>query len=73
MPEQVEYAVRITCRGTASEPFGWTIVCNADGHEAAQSSRTFPTRAEALADSARAAATFAVERNLVKPTAVSYR
>ena len=47
-----EYAVRITRRGTASEPFGWEIVRKADASAVARSSRIFPTRTEALADSA---------------------
>jgi len=56
-----EYAVRITRRGTASEPFGWEIVRKADASAVARSSRIFPTRTEALADSARAAAPLAFD------------
>lgn len=55
------YAVRVTRRGTDLEPFGWEILQRADGREVARSSRTFPTRVEALADSARTALAMALE------------
>jgi hypothetical protein len=61
MPESHAYAVRIIRCGTASEPFGWEIVRKADDQEVARSSRTFGTRAEALLDSARAAAALAFD------------
>ena len=48
--------MHFTRHEAASEPFGWEIVCKADGSEVARSSRTFSTRVEALMDSARAAA-----------------
>jgi hypothetical protein len=47
--------VHITRRGAAADLFGWEIIRTADGHEVARSARTFPTRVEALADSATAA------------------
>lgn len=61
MPEH-EYAVRVTRSEAACELFfGWQIVRKADGHVVARSSRTFSTRFEALADSARAAASLAFD------------
>jgi len=59
--ERHEYAVRIARRGTASDQFGWEILRQADACKVARSSRTFATRAEALADSARAAASLAFD------------
>ena len=60
MPEH-EYAVRVTRSEAVCERFGWEIVRKADGHAVARSSRTFSTRFEALADSARAAASLAFD------------
>src|SRR5262249_8361981 len=51
----------ITRRGTATEPFGWEVVRRADNCEIARSSRTFATRAEALADSARVVVSLTLE------------
>ena len=56
-----EYAVHIARSGPDAETFVWAIVREADGFEVARSSRTFPTRAEALADSARAAVSLALD------------
>jgi hypothetical protein len=55
------YAVRVTRRGTAVNPFGWEILQKADGWEVARSARTFRTRTEALADSVRTAAAMAFD------------
>jgi hypothetical protein len=60
MPEH-EYTVRVIRCGVTSELFGWEIVRKADGHEVARSSRTFCSRIEALADSARVAASLAFD------------
>jgi hypothetical protein len=60
MAERHEYAVCIT-RATAADAFGWEIVRKADAHAVARSSRAFPTRADALADSSRAAASLAFD------------
>ncbi len=61
MTERHEYAVRIIRCGTESEPFGWEIIRKATSDEVIRSSGTFPTRVEALADSARAAAPLAFD------------
>ena len=59
MPEQHEYTIRITQSTVAG--FAWVIVRKTDGHEVARSSQTFPTRADALKDSARTAASLAFD------------
>jgi hypothetical protein len=64
MPEREEYAVRVSRCGTASKALGWEIIRKADGHEVVRSSTTFSTRAEALADSVRAAASLAFDVEL---------
>jgi hypothetical protein len=60
MPDHA-YAIRVTRSEAACELFGWEIVRKADGHAVARSSWTFSTRFEALADSARAAASLAFD------------
>ena len=54
------YLLRITRRGPSTAPFGWEIIRQDDSLEIARSAKTFATRAEALADSARAAAPLAL-------------
>ena len=56
--EKLAYSVRVTSHGESDEPFGWTILRDADA--VAHSSRTFATRAAALADSSRVAMTLAL-------------
>ena len=56
MLETEDYAVCITRCETASALFGWEILRVAYAHVLARSSAAFSTRFEALADSARAAA-----------------
>jgi hypothetical protein len=55
-PEGQRYIVRISRRGSLTEPFGWEICREADSVEMHRSTRTFSTRVEALLDSARTAA-----------------
>jgi hypothetical protein len=50
------YGVTITRNGPASAPYGWHIREQAFGPVIKSSFMTFPTRIEALNDSARAAA-----------------
>ena len=57
--EKPAYSVRVTSHGESDEPFGWTIRRDADD-AVAHSSRTFATRAAALADSSRVAMTLAL-------------
>ena len=54
--EGQRYIVRISRRGSLTEPFGWEICREADSVEMHRSTRTFSTRVEALLDSARTAA-----------------
>jgi hypothetical protein len=56
--EKLAYSVQVTSHGEPDEPFGWTIRRDADA--VAHSSRTFATRAAALADSSRVAITLAL-------------
>jgi hypothetical protein len=56
MSEPTGYTIRITRRGPPSRPFGWEIRRQDDSVKLASSTKTFRTRGEALADSARAAA-----------------
>jgi hypothetical protein len=64
MSQPSKYLVRITRRGPPTAPFGWEIIRQNDSIEIARSAKTFPTRAEALADSVRAAAPLALEGNI---------
>ena len=50
------YAIRITCRGAPSRPFGWELFRQDDSVNLASSTKTFRTQGEALAASAGAAA-----------------
>lgn len=61
MSQAADYLVRVTHSGPSSAPFGWIIIRQQDSHEMARSEKTFPTRVEALADSARVAASLALE------------
>ena len=61
--EKLAYVVCVTSCGEQDEPFAWTIVRDAD--PIAQSTRTFATVAEALADSSQVAMTIAL--NLIGP------
>jgi hypothetical protein len=58
---RAKYVVRISRRGPAPKPFGWEILRVADASEVARSSKTFPTRAKALADTAKDAAAIAFD------------
>lgn len=60
------YTVRVTRGEAAADSFGWQIIRNSDGYEAARSSGTFSTRREALADSAKAAAPLAIATNKLR-------
>ena len=60
MSRPVQYVLRITRRGPSTAPFGWRIIRQKDAIEVARSTKTFPTRVEALADSARIAAPLAL-------------
>ena len=64
MSRPVQYVLRITRGGPSTAPFGWQIVRQQDAIEIARSTKTFPTRMEALADSARVAAPLALEGTL---------
>lgn len=64
MSQADEYLLRVTHSGPSSAPFGWIIVRQQDSREMARSERTFPTRVEALADSARVAASLALEGDI---------
>ena len=59
------YIVRITRHEAVTDSFGWEIVRKSDRLELARSVRTFSTRLDALADSAKAAAS--LESTTVKP------
>ena len=61
MSRPVHYLLRITRNGPSTEPFGWQIIRQQDSVEIARSAKTFTTRIEALADSARVAAPLALE------------
>ena len=61
MSQATDYVVRVTHSGPPLAPFGWIIIRQRDSHEMARSEKTFPTRVEALADSARVAASLALE------------
>jgi len=61
MSRPIQYVLRITRGGPSTAPFGWQIIRQQDKIEVARSGKTFPTRVEALADSARAAAPLALE------------
>jgi hypothetical protein len=60
MGRPIQYVLRITRRGPSTAPFGWQIIRQQDAIEIACSKKTFPTRVEALADSARIAAPLAL-------------
>jgi hypothetical protein len=60
MSRPSHYLLRITRRGPSTAPFGWQIIRQQDSIEIARSAKTFPTRVEALADSARVAAPLAL-------------
>jgi hypothetical protein len=60
MNQPSNYLVRITRRGPSTAPFGWEIIRQNDSVEIARSAKTFPTRAEAVTDSVRAAAPLAL-------------
>jgi len=60
MSRPSRYLVRITRRGPSTALFGWEIIRQDDSLEIARSAKTFSTRAEALADSVRAAAPLAL-------------
>jgi hypothetical protein len=57
----IHYLLRVTRKGPSAEPFGWQIIRQQDSVEIARSTKTFETRVEALADSARVAAPLALE------------
>jgi hypothetical protein len=60
MSPPTRYLVRITRRGPEAEAFGWHI-CHNDGSQVIQrSTKTFPTRIEALLDSVRVASSLAM-------------
>lgn len=61
MSPRGRYLLRVTRRGPSTAPFGWQIISQQDSIEVARSERTFPTRAEALADSVRVAAPLALD------------
>jgi hypothetical protein len=61
MSQPSDYLLRVTRSGPSSAPFGWIIIRQQDSVELARSERTFPTRVEALADSARVAASLALD------------
>ena len=61
MSRPIHYLLRITRRGPSTAPFGWQIIRESDSIEIAHSAKTFPTRVEALADSARVAAPLALD------------
>ena len=61
MSRPIHYLLRITRRGPSTAPFGWQIIRQLDSIEIARSTKTFPTRVEALADSARVAAPLALQ------------
>lgn len=61
-----QYLLRITRSGPTSAPFGWQIIRQQDSSEIARSEKTFSTRMEALADSARAAAPLALEETVIQ-------
>ena len=67
MSHPSRYLLRITRRGPSTAPFGWEIVRQHDSVEIARSEKTFPTRAEALADSVRAAAPLALSGTVERP------
>jgi len=67
MSHPSRYLLRITRRGPSTAPFGWEIIRQHDAVEIARSAETFPTRAEALADSVRAAAPLALEGAVEHP------
>jgi hypothetical protein len=67
MSRPSRYLLRITRRGPSTAPFGWEIIRQQDSIEMARSAKTFPTRAEALADSARVAAPLAFDGTLAQP------
>jgi hypothetical protein len=60
MSHPSHYLLRIIRRGPSTAPFGWEIIRQHDSVEIARSAKTFPTRAEALADSVRVAAPLAL-------------
>src|SRR5438132_5999208 len=60
MSQPTRYMLHITRRGSPSKPFGWEIRRQDSSGEVKRSTETFRTRAEALADSARAAAPWAL-------------
>ena len=60
MSEQPRYYVRVTRRGPPTVPFGWEIYLDGASAPIERPARTFPTRVEALLDSARVAASLAL-------------
>lgn len=54
------YLVRVTLFASATGPFIWEV-CRGDGLVLQRSTKTFPTRIEALFDSAQSAAVLAFE------------
>ena len=66
MSRPSRYLLRITRRGPSTAPFGWQIIRQQDSIEIARSAKTFSTRIEALADSARIAAPLALEGTVVQ-------
>jgi len=60
MSRPIQYVLRITRGGPSTAPFGWQIIRQQDAVEIARSTKTFSTRVEALADSARTAAPLAL-------------
>jgi hypothetical protein len=58
--EQPRYYVRVTRRGPLTAPFGWEIYPDGASVPIERPARTFPTRAEALLDSVRVAASLAL-------------
>jgi hypothetical protein len=67
MSEPTGYAIRITRRGQLSRPFGWEVRRQGYSVKVASSTKTFRTRGEALADSARAAAPRVLASKVISP------
>ena len=65
MNKPTAHEIRITDHGPPSRPFGWEIY-RQDSVNLASSTKTFRTRGEALADSARVAAGLVLAPSKVK-------
>jgi hypothetical protein len=67
MSEPTGYSIHITRRGPASRPLGWEIRREGYSVKVASSTKTFRTRGEALADSARTAAPHVLASKVKSP------